>query len=184
MLIILKLQKRNLTIREFKESDIELKLKWINDPENNFFLHYNIPLNSEDTFKWYENKDNTIRLDCVIEYDNNRVGLIGLLNINKTDCKAEFYITIGEHNYKNKGIATSSSILILEYAFKKLGINKVYLNVDFDNEPAIRLYEKLGFEKEGHFKEDIFRKSDNQLIDRCRYAIMRQEFLKNYRRFN
>ena len=53
-------------------------------------------------------------------------------------------------------------------------MNKVYLNVDADNVAACSLYEKNGFQKEGIFREDLFRRG--VLIDRIRYAVLRNDY--------
>ena len=42
-----------ISIRKFCEKDIPKKVQWINDPCNNRFLHYDLPLETEKTLKWY-----------------------------------------------------------------------------------------------------------------------------------
>jgi len=167
-------RKNNILIRDFEERDIDSKIKWINDEKNNKFLHYDIPLNKEKTFLWFKNKADN-RLDCVIEYEDVPVGLIGLINIDNINSKAEYYISIGRHDLKRKGIATTATELILEYAFNDLKLNKVYLNVDEENEAACRLYEKIGYKIEGLFIKDMLHKG--KLINRKRYAIFSDDFL-------
>ncbi|MGM9661048.1 MAG: GNAT family N-acetyltransferase [Faecousia sp.] len=164
----------DVSIREFKFEDIPLKIRWINDPENNYYLHYNIPLEYEATCAWFANKNNTIRYDCVILVNERPVGLIGLLAIDKINSKAEYYISMGEQAYKRKGVASRATKMILRYAFEELLLNKVYLNVDADNVAACSLYEKNGFQKEGRFREDLLRRG--VLIDRIRYAIFRNDY--------
>lgn len=168
------LKRDKVSIRLFDESDIENKVKWINDPENNVFLHYDIPISYEKTLVWYKSKNNDTRIDCVIEYCGAPVGLIGLLGISHIHKSAEFYISMGETSFKRKGIATVSTRLILEYAFYELKLNKVYLNVDSENEAACRLYEKVGFICEGEFIEDMFHRG--RFINRKRYAILHDAF--------
>lgn len=168
------LKNKEIVIRTFVEGDIENKVQWINNPENNEFLHYDIPLNYEKTLEWYKTKNNTVRCDCVIEYDGLPVGLIGLFEINQYHKKAEFYISMGNTNFKRKGIATISSKLILEYAFTELMLNKVYLNVDSENIIACKLYEKIGFVCEGEFIEDMFHRG--KFINRKRYAMLSSQF--------
>ena len=74
----------NVSIRKFEKKDIPNKVRWINDPENNTYLHYDLPLRVEPTEVWFEkNKERTDRYDAVIEADNIPVGLIGLLSIDK-----------------------------------------------------------------------------------------------------
>ena len=94
--------------------------------------------------------------------------------IDTTNQKAEYYITVGNTSFQRKGIATKATMLILEYAFIDLNLNKVYLTVDADNEKACRLYEKVGMTCEGLFQEDLSR--HGQLIDRKRYAILKRDW--------
>ena len=69
-----------ISIRKFEESDIPNKVKWINDPRNNTYLHYELPLEIKKTEKWFEaNKNRTDRYDAIILCDEIPVGLIGLL---------------------------------------------------------------------------------------------------------
>lgn len=164
-----------ISIRKFKNTDIPNKVKWINDPLNNKFLHYDLPLEIIKTEIWFEkNKDRKDRYDAVIEVDGIPVGLIGLLNIDVKNKKAEYYITLGEREYLGKGIAKNASFLILEYAFAELGLNRVYLYTEVDNIPAVKLYERVGFICEGVLKNDLF--SKGRCIDRYVFAITKRDF--------
>lgn len=162
-----------ISIREFEYGDIEKKVEWINNPLINEYLHYDIPITIDGTKKWFESKS-TNRYDCVIEYDGLPIGLIGLLQIDYVNQKAEYYISLGELDYMGKGIASKATELILKYAFENLNLNKVYLNVDADNNRACKLYEKSGFKKEGHFKNDMYARG--HLIDRVRYAYYKENY--------
>ena len=162
-----------VTLRAFTENDIDNKIRWINDPKNNTYLHYDIPLEKNKTLQWYKNKNNETRYDFVIEYEGIPVGLIGLLAIDKVNRKAEYYICLGEHDYKGKGIAKAATKLIIDFGFKELDLNKIYLNVDAENEIACFLYEKSGFVCEGIFKQDLFHRG--RFIDRKRYSILREQ---------
>ncbi len=165
----------NVSIRKFEEKDIPNKIKWINDSNNNKYLHYDLPLEYDKTLNWFiNNKDRKDRIDAVIEVDGIPVGLIGLLSIDNKNSKAEYYITLGEPKYKGKGIAKLASKILLDYAFKKLGINKVYLFTEIENIKAQKLFEKIGFKKEGLLKEDI--KNGNDLVDRYAYGICKDDY--------
>lgn len=165
----MRLMLEQVSLRKFTYNDILLKVRWINNPDNNRFLHYDLPLTVEGTKRWYENKDNNSRIDCTIEYDGIPVGVIGLLQIDKINQKAEYYITVGESSLKRKGVATKATQLILKYGFETLGLRKIYLNVDEKNVAACALYEKIGFQCEGVFKEDMYFRGE--WINRKRYAI-------------
>lgn len=166
--------KEKISIRKFKKEDIDNKIRWINDSENNEFLHYDLPLEYEKTLKWFmNNKDRMDRFDAVIEYNAMPVGIIGLLNIDYKNKKAEFYITVGEKDYKGKGIAYKASMELLEYAFNDLGLNKIYLYTETENKIAQKLFDKLGFTREGLLKYDVIIKDKKK--DRYIYAIFKNE---------
>lgn len=165
----------NVSIRKFEKRDIPNKVKWINDPANNAFLHYDLPLEVGKTEAWFEkNKDRTDRYDAVIEVDGTPVGLIGLLSVDHTNKKAEYYVTLGEREYLGRGIAGRASRLLLEYAFTELGLNRVYLHTEVDNTAAIRSYERIGFHQEGLLKNDLF--SKGRFVDRYVYGITKKDF--------
>lgn len=164
-----------IKIRRFEKADIENKVNWINDSRNNKFLHYDLPLEIKKTERWFDaNKDRTDRYDGIIELNGIPVGLIGLLNIDLKNLKAEYYVCIGEQGAKGKGVATRASILLLRYAFSKLGLNKVYLYTETENTSAQGLFEKVGFLKEGLLKEDLI--YNNRRVDRFFYGITKKEF--------
>ncbi|WP_353095820.1 pyridoxal-phosphate dependent enzyme [Tissierella praeacuta] len=166
----------NISIRKFEQKDIPNKIKWINDKNNNQFLHYDLPLEYDKTLNWFiRNKDIADRYDAVIEVDGVSVGLIGLLSIDKKNCKAEYYIVLGEAEYKGKGIAKLASNVLLKYAFIELGINKIYLFTETGNIKAQKLFEKIGFKREGLLREDI--KNGNKLVNRYVYGICKKDYL-------
>ena len=164
-----------ISIRKFEEGDIENKIGWINNPNNNSFLHYDLPLKYDETLSWFlKNKNRIDRYDAVILVDDTPVGLLGLLGIEQKNRKAEFYIALGEENYKGKGVALKASELMLNYAFNELKLNKVYLYTEKDNIAAQKLFEKLGFLKEGLLKEDII--YNGRKVDRFFYGITTNEY--------
>lgn len=164
-------------VRKFERNDIPNKVKWINDPKNNKYLHYDIPLEIEKTEKWFDNNiNNSNRYDAIIEVDGISCGTIGLINVDRKNHKAEYYIAMGETSLKRKGVSAQASELILKYAFFNLEINRVYLYTETENIPAQRLFEKLGFVKEGCIRQDLF--SNGRFVDRFIYGICKSDYIK------
>lgn len=164
-----------VVIRKFEEKDISNKVKWINDDRNNKYLHYDLPLEYDKTLVWFKrNKDRTDRYDAVIEVDEKPVGLIGLLGIDEKNSKAEYYISMGEHEYQGKGVATKASKQLLAYAFYVLKLNRIYLYTESENTKAQKLFERVGFKKEGLLVDDLF--SKGRYVDRYAYGITRENF--------
>ena len=164
-----------ITIRKFAEADIPDKIRWINDAENNQYLHYDIPLEYEKTVRWFHAvKDRSDRFDAVVEVDGIAVGLIGLLGIDCVNLKAELYIALGERTYRGKGVAVSAVQLLLNKAFEDLKLNRVYIYTERDNIAARRLFEKNGFHQEGLLREDLIYRG--RKVDRWLYAITAHEY--------
>lgn len=85
------------------------------------------------------------------------IGTIGL-EIDSRNRRAEFGILIGEPDARGKGYAREAGELILRYAFDDLKLHRVYLHVFAENEPAIRLYEALGFSREGTLRQHALKR--------------------------
>lgn len=166
-----------VSIRKFERQDIPKKVEWINNPENNKYLHYNIPISVEGTEAWFiSHEGDTNRFDAIVEVSGVPVGTIGLLSIDRKNSKAEYYIAMGEKDYTGKGVAKEASRLLLKYGFEELGLNRIYLYTETENEKAQRLFERLGFTREGMIRKDIF--SRDKYVDRYLYSILREEWGK------
>lgn len=166
-----------IAIRKFKRLDIPKKVEWINNPENNQFLHYDIPISVKGTQRWFDSHEGeNTRYDAVIEADGVPVGTIGLLSIDRKNSKAEYYIAMGETGYKGKGVAKEASRLILEYGFETLGLNRIYLFTEVNNGVAQKLFERVGFVREGIIRQDIKRK--DRFEDRIMYGMLRKDYEK------
>lgn len=166
----------DVKIRKFQKEDIPYKVKWINDCENNQFLHYDLPLQEDKTLLWFNSiKDRKDRADFTITYNKEPAGLIGLLNIDNKNRKAEYYITLGGSKFKGKGIATIASELLIEESYHSYKLNKIYLYTEVENKSAQRLFERVGFEKEGLLKEDLIQ--EGRKIDRYIYGLFVEKYL-------
>lgn len=162
-------------IRKFEKSDIPKKIEWINDPEVNRFLHYDIPLQYDKTLMWFErNQAREDRYDAVIEADGVPVGLIGLLSIDREKGTAEYYITIGQTGCAGKGVAHRAAVKILDHAFRGLGLKKVTAFTETENVRAQRHFALLGFILETRLKNDAV--SHGRPVDRYRYGITASAF--------
>jgi RimJ/RimL family protein N-acetyltransferase len=89
-------------------------------------------------------------------------------------------IGIGDTNRRGHGYGAEALRLALGFAFGELNLHRVQLTVFSYNTPAIALYEQLGFQREGSYRE--FLQRDGQRYDMYLYGLLRQEWdmrLKN-----
>lgn len=165
-----------IAIRKFKEEDIPYKVKWINDNENNKYLHYDLPLREDKTLVWFKSiEERKDRIDYTITYDGEPAGLIGLLNIDYKNKKAEYYICLGGEKFKGKGIANIAFDLFIKESYQSFKLNKIYLYTEVENISAQRLFERIGFVKEGLLKHDLIQ--NGLKVDRYVYGLFVEEYL-------
>jgi RimJ/RimL family protein N-acetyltransferase len=84
-------------------------------------------------------------------------------------------IAIGDPVHQGQGYGAEALGLALHFAFQELNLHRVQLTVFSYNQRAIALYEKLGFRREGVYREHIQR--DGTRYDMYLYGILRPEWL-------
>ena len=94
------------------------------------------------------------------------VGSVGLYV--HTDYQVGLYV---HTDYQNQGVGTALMKVLLDLADNWLMLVRVELEVYADNERAIHLYEKLGFEKEGLLRMTTVR--SGRYVDDCKMARIR-----------
>jgi RimJ/RimL family protein N-acetyltransferase len=113
------------------------------------------PPTREEHLRWLADVEarGTRREFMLVERASGRsVGTIGL-DLESRHRRAEFGVLVGDPAARGTGLATEAGRLLLAHAFGALGLHRVYLHAFADNEPALRLYRRLGFEVEGRLRE-------------------------------
>ena len=90
------------------------------------------------------------------EFENKIVGICSIEGINKIRIKhrVDLAITVLK-NYWGNGIGVALINYTIDYC-KMNSIKKIELTVRVDNERALKLYKKFGFEIEGEVKNFIY----------------------------
>lgn len=139
----------SISLRPVETSDLDKLHKWRNDKTifdnlgGGFF-----PRSHSQMSKWMdsfiENTEKNQRF--IICIDEVAVGFISLNDINYRNRTCNLGLYIGEHTERGKGTANKSFELLKDYSKSTLNLRKISLNVLEDNEGAISLYKKCGFE--------------------------------------
>ncbi len=167
-------------LRELSLDDVEDRYQWSLDEE--VTRHLNMPskyppFSREETKQWIENcinRTNGYEQKAITSRDGIHIGWIDLKNIDRLNKHAELGIAIGNKSYWGKGYGTAAMREMLAYGFKELGLNKIWLRVEVDNENAIKSYKQIGYVGEGFLRQDRYR--DGEFIDRIRMSILKEEF--------
>lgn len=144
-------QPHRLSIRAARIDDFEALSALINLPgfrAGTLRLPYQRP---EQTKKWLESQGpNTLSIVALI--DDVIVGQAGLHPYSGRRAHAA-ELGIGVHDdHVGKGVGTALIGEVIDAADNWLGFKRLELTVYTDNAPAIRLYEKFGFEREGRLR--------------------------------
>lgn len=168
-------------LREICRDDVEIINSWRNDPNISKTLCAPFRYVNVDTdIHWYEsylkNRQNQVRC-AVCDTDKGIVGIVNLLNIDSVSKNSELSIIIG-HDFQNQGYGKKATIEMLHHAFYNLNLHKVYLYVLQNNFHALRLYESIGFLKEGLLREYVYKMGSyhNLLIMGIFQSEFRAEF--------
>ena len=145
-----------ITLRPLKISDLDMMKEWMTDEDVTSFFRFN-QYDEKKVMNFIEHSlvDEHNKHFAITDEGDEYIGTISLKNIDTVNFHAEYAIVIRKR-YWGKSIGESASLLLFEYA-QKIGLHKIYLNVLFSNNSAIRLYEKLGFEKSGVYKDHLLR---------------------------
>ena len=166
-------------LRGLEENDLSLRPKWFNNPEINQTLLMDYPISLATTMAWFKRalpEQHHTRLDLSICHkDTNKViGMTGLLNIDRRNSHAQFYITIGEKKFWGRHISRDVIRMVLNYAFHNLSLNKVYLWTIAANKHARLVYERNGFIQEAVMKQHF--QCRGGLQDLFQHRILREEW--------
>ena len=134
-------------LRKLKEIDAERMLECMSDNIVNQYMNIDgTKMTINDCLEFIKNSDNTQNFIhyAIVDDEDNWVGTISLKNIDFIKKEAEYAI-ITSSLVHGKGYAFSATIEILDYAFNKLKLDRIYLNVVKNNIRANKFYQKVGF---------------------------------------
>ncbi len=162
---------------------IKLLVRWREENWQAYPTVFKVTL--EGTKKWLqsqllEREDRILFL--IITLSGEPVGHLGLSNFNFVQREAEIDNVVRGVKTALPGIMTFALAAMDEWAFKKLGLKRLFLRVFLDNERAIRLYEHCGFKGvkkiplhkviEGeNFKYEEIPEGENLSVDRVFYLM-------------
>lgn len=135
-------------LRPLDLEDAKTSYKWRNNPEIWVYTKHthNNEITLEIETEWLSEvlkRNDEERFAICLKKNDQYIGNVQLLNI--TQKEATFHIFIGESEFWGKGIAQAATCSLMKFAFRKMKLDKVILQVNENNLPAITVYKKMGF---------------------------------------
>ena len=173
---------KRIVLREYRRDDFVHIRQWVNnanitDMLSDIFLFPHTDKNVEGFLDMMLTPGNKEICGFVIADKDTEayIGQIDLFQIDWKNRKAVMGIIIAKEENHSKGYGKEAIGLLLEYAFNRLGLNKIELTVRAYNERGIRCYEQCGFKVEGVLREDFF--IHGKYTDTIKMAILQSEWL-------
>ncbi|MFN2292638.1 MAG: GNAT family N-acetyltransferase [Anaerolineae bacterium] len=166
---------KRIVLRAIERQDLPNYVEWFNDPVVlEYFGRYR-PLSLAEEEAWYEEMLQDPRTcNFAVELDGQHVGGAGFSKIDGRNASAEVGLFIGLPELWDQGLGFDVLQALLRFGFEQLNLNRIYLRVFARNERAVHLYEKLGFNHEGHWRQAEFR--NGQYQDLLWMSVLREEW--------
>lgn len=148
-----------LYLRALEREDAPRLAGYINDPAVRRTLLAHRPMSLGQEQAWLEGlgkDDHHVVMGIARQGDDELIGATGLHRIDFKARNAELGLSLGDRSAWGQGFGTEATRMMLDYGFGTLNLHRVWLLVYASNAPAIRVYEKAGFRKEGVLREHYF----------------------------
>jgi RimJ/RimL family protein N-acetyltransferase len=169
------IKKRRISLGAFGSEEVERTLEWVNDDEVTRYTGTSSPISAVEHKAYWEReiKNQRRRTFAIMTSDGRHIGNVGLRDIDWTARNAELYVYIGVAEYREKGYGSEAIEALVEFAFERLNLHRVFVRVFEYNERGMKSFKKCGFVEEGVLKEQVFR--DGKYHDATVLGIIRKE---------
>lgn len=155
----------------------EMLRRWRNDPRVWKWCRQNDLIDQMSQDRWLERQsaDPTIKMYLIREADEDKfpIGVCGLTSIDQVNRRAEFSLYVDPDKW-GKGYGERGLRTLLLHGFKNLGLHCIW-GESFAGNPAMRMFDKIGFKQDGKHRKFYFR--DGQFVDSHIFSILGSEFL-------
>ncbi|MCI8484018.1 MAG: GNAT family N-acetyltransferase [Lachnospiraceae bacterium] len=151
---------KEVHLRPIVSSDLALLNKWKNQEETYQYLGGGfLPVSVDIQKNWMEEMMDTTGSSkrFMIETSSHQaVGMAGLYGINWIHRNCELGIFLGEKEARGKGMGKDVIDVLERFALDFCNLRKIKVYVVEENQPAVRMYEKLGYSTAGKLIEERY----------------------------
>lgn len=139
-----------------------------------------------DTLRLIEFLEDSHRRESMIRWaitekgNPTLIGDVGFWRFVKERARAEIGAKL-RRDFWSRGYMTEALTAVIEFGFSRMGLHSVEANVDPENPAAIRLVEKVGFEREGFIREHSFSAERDRFVDTALFSVVNGRWTANER---
>lgn len=168
--------------RAFEEEDIDAVYRWKNDDElNKMTVGLNRKICREDVAKWVRSKmpHNPYEVYwaiCANDESKKIIGYAQLTEIHYINSSAYFSgIMIGDREYQDGFAWLETYLFVLEYAFERLGLNRLYGSSIVGHKQSNLAGDLFLFTLEGVMRQAVYK--NGRFYDARISSILKDEYL-------
>ena len=167
------LRGERLTLRAPTHADLPWLAAFANDETIRGWLRFERPIPVESERAWLEALDDDRDRVWLMTEGGEPLGTIALLEWHHAPRVAELGLAIRRAQDRGRGVGAEAMRLVLAHAFVEMGLQRVWLTVHDDN-PARRLYARLGFREEGRLRRHVWKRGSHH--DLVAMGLLREEW--------
>ena len=168
-----------LILREFSYSDTTDLFQIRSDPRIMEFMdspkHQSLADSKEKIVQMLDSYLTETGINWAIEdkHTGKMIGYIAYWHIIKEHVRAELGYALKTHVW-GKGFMKEALRAVLQFGFQEMKLHSVGANVNPENLASAKLLKSVGFQREGHFRENYF--FNGRFIDSDIYSLIESDF--------
>ena len=173
------IETERLKLRPIQQSDSAAIFEYRSDAVTNKYQGF-IPKTIEEVNEFiaknpvqYNQPETWFQLVLIEKASCKVVGDLGIHFIGEDGQQCELGCTLNK-KYQGKGFATEAMKMTIDYLFNSHDKHRIIASVDPQNEPSIRLLERLNFRQEAHFRESLL--IDDKWVDDVVFGLLKSEW--------
>ncbi len=131
----------------------ERYVDWLNDPVVNRFLEIRFRTHTIDSVRTYVNGELgdpfSVLFGIFLAEGSKHIGNIRLGPISPRHLHAVIGLVVGDKEQWGKGYASEVIDVVSVFAFRELGMEKLFAGVYAENQASLRAFLRAGFQQEG-----------------------------------
>ncbi len=139
--------------------DFNALFLWADDSEAALLNEpYRPPLWKHQESFWFASNPDPARVFFAIRKINDPLisGYVQLWNIDAVNRSVMLGIRIGDSTQRGQGLGQEALLLAIEYCWLHLNLRRITISVFATNTPALHIYDKLGFVREGILRQAVY----------------------------
>ena len=166
-------------LRPGERDDVPLFVRWFTDRRTTRTLVISAPIGMALEDRWFDQmlerhgKDRWFFVICRLA-DGRPVGSIDLHDVDQRNGNASLGIAIGDRADTGHGYGADALRVLVSFGFGELRLERIELEVYDFNDPARRLYERVGFRHEGTRRRALY--TEGTFHDVHLMAVLRDEW--------